>query len=438
MKGEWFYFSRLCAGVPEQSPLFARPTVMRVALFTESFDPVINGVSTSVKTLACEMAKAGHGSVVIAPEYPGYTDDPRDLPDAVSVRRLPSWRLWVNPDNPFAYPPMRFLPMPEAYRHERFDVVHSQQPFGIGLHARDAARRKNVPLVSTFHTLYTEYAHYVPVMPRRWTRRIAAAYLSGYYNACAAVVTPSVVMRDLLLSLGVREALVRVVPTGIPAAPVVLSAARERVRETYRIPPLSPILLFVGRLAPEKNLPALLMAFAHLSHTHPATAPQSHPFLLLVGSGAYQARCEQMAHEMGIEMYVRFAGFLSRQQLAPVYAASTLFVFASVTETQGVVIGEAQSFGLPCVLMRGGGASEFVTSGIDAVVTAPEVAPFAEAIRALLGDEPERKRLGRNALVSPLRPTPEGMAQTLTALYTEVLTGVKPANPLRIEQTDGR
>lgn len=132
-------------------------------------------------------------------------------------------------------------------------------------------------------------------------------------------------------------------------------------------------------------------------------------------------------------MYVRFAGFLNRQQLAPVYAASTLFVFASVTETQGVVIGEAQSFGLPCVLMRGGGASEFMRSGEDAVVTAPEVAPFASAIRALLDDEPERKRLGRNALVSPLRPTPEGMAQTLTALYASV---IKPANRLRIERTD--
>ncbi len=409
---------------------------MRVALFTESFDPVINGVSTSVKTLACEMAKTGHGSLIVAPDYPSYTDDPRDLPDAVLVRRLPSWRLWVNPENPFAYPPVRWLPMPEAYRDEAFDVVHSQQPFGIGLHGQDAARRKNVPLISTFHTLYTEYAHYVPVMPRRITRRLVGAYLAGYYNACAAVVTPSVTMRDLLLSLGVRERLIHVVPTGIPAAPVVLASARERVRETYRIPPLAPILLFVGRLAPEKNLPALLEAFAHLSHTHPANAPQSHPFLLLVGSGVFRARCEQIAHERGIEMYVRFAGFLNRGQLAPVYAASTLFVFASVTETQGVVIGEAQSFGLPCVLMRGGGASEFVRSGEDGVVVAPEVAPFAAAIRALLNDEPERKRLGRNALVSPFRPSPEGMAQTLLAIYAEVAKS--SANPLRIERTDTR
>ena len=403
---------------------------MRVALFTESFDPVINGVSTSVKTLACEMARAGHGSLIVAPEYPGFADDPRDLPDAVSVRRLPSWRLWVNPENPFAFPPIEWLPMPEAYRDEVFDIVHTQQPFGIGLHGRDAARRKNVPLVSTFHTLYTEYAHYVPVMPKRVTRRIAERYLSGYYNTCAAVVTPSFTMRDFLLSLGVRESRVHVVPTGIPAAPMVLASARDRVRETYRIPLDAPILLFVGRLAPEKNLPALFEAFAHLSQTHPATAPQSHPFLLLVGSGAFKARCEQMAHEHGIEMYVRFAGFLNRQQLAPVYAASTIFVFASVTETQGVVIGEAQSFGLPCVLMRGGGASEFVRSGEDAVVTAPEVASFAQAIRALLGDEAERKRLGRNALTNPLRPTPESMAQALLALYTEV-AGAKQ-NGLRI------
>lgn len=410
---------------------------MRVGLFTESFDPVINGVSTSVKTLACELARTGHSAVIVAPEYPGFADEPRDLPDGVEVRRLPSWRLWVNPENPFAFPPLPFLPAPEAYRGAGLDVIHTQQPFGIGLHGQDAARRAGVPLVSTFHTLYLEYAHYVPLLPKAITRGIAARYLARYYRACAAVVTPSRVMRDLLISLGVAESRLHVVPTGIPPAPVVLPAARDRVRETYRIPPYAPILLFVGRLAAEKNLDALLGAFAKLSRTHPALSPETHPFLLLVGSGPYRERCEQRAREMGIELYVRFAGFLNRQQLAPIYSASTLFVFASLTETQGVVVSEAQSFGLPCVLMRGGGAGEFVRPGEDAVVTTPEIAPFAAAIRALLGDDGERRRLGQNALHNPLRPTPEGMARTLLALYQSVIGGGlrergQTPNPLRL------
>ncbi|MBC8138203.1 MAG: glycosyltransferase [Fibrella sp.] len=410
---------------------------MRVGLFTESFDPVINGVSTSVKTLACEMAKSGHRSLIVAPEYPGFSDEARDLPEGVEIRRLPSWRIAVNPENPFAFPPIPFLPLPEAYRDEKLDVVHTQQPFGIGLHGRVAARRAGVPLISTFHTLYLEYAHYVPVVPKAITRGIAARYLARYYHTCAAVVTPSRVMRDLLLSLGVPAERLHVVPTGIPPAPVVLPTARDRVRETYNIPPFAPILLFVGRLAAEKNLDALLAAFARISESHPVPSPETHPFLLFVGSGPYRERCEQRVREMGLEVYVRFAGFLSRQQLAPIYAASTLFVFTSLTETQGVVVSEAQSFGLPCVLMRGGGASEFVRPGEDAIVTPPEVAIFAQTVRALLDDHTERRRLARNALHNPLRPTPEGMAQTLLTLYRDVSTRTKAGkhrvdNPLRI------
>ncbi|MBC7806240.1 MAG: glycosyltransferase [Akkermansiaceae bacterium] len=410
---------------------------MRVGLFTESFDPVINGVSTSVKTLACEMAKSGHTSLIVAPEYPGFTDEARDLPEGVVIRRIPSWRIAVNPENPFAFPPVPFLPVPEAYRDEEMDVVHTQQPFGLGLHGRVAARRANIPLVSTFHTLYLEYAHYVPVVPKAITRSIATRYLAGYYNTCAAVVTPSRVMRDLLTSLGVPAERLHVVPTGIPLAPVVLPTARDRVRETFNIPPFAPILLFVGRLAAEKNLDALLAAFALISEAHPVPSPETHPFLLFVGSGPYRERCERRARDMGLEVYVRFAGFLSRQQLAPIYAASTLFVFTSLTETQGVVVSEAQSFGLPCVLMRGGGASEFVRPDEDAVVTAPEVGVFAQAIRALLDNNGERRRLAQNALNNPLRPTPEGMAQTLLRLYRDVSarmkTGKKGASsPLRI------
>jgi glycosyltransferase involved in cell wall biosynthesis len=409
---------------------------MRVGLFTESFDPVINGVSTSVKTLACEMAKSGHTSLIVAPEYPGFTDQARDLPEGVEIRRLPSWRIAVNPENPFAFPPMPLLPLPEAYRGEKFDVVHTQQPFGIGLHGQVAARRAGVPLVSTFHTLYLEYAHYVPMVPKAITRGIAARYLARYYNSCAAVVTPSQVMRDLLVSLGVSAERLHVVPTGIPLAPVVLPTARDRVRETYNIPPYAPILLFVGRLAAEKNLDALLAAFARISESHPVPSPETHPFLLLVGSGPYRERCEQRVRELSLEVYVRFAGFLHRQQLAPIYAAATLFVFPSLTETQGVVVSEAQSFGLPCVLMRGGGASEFVRPDEDAIVTPPEVAPFTEAVRGLLQNSDERRRLARNALQNPLRPTPEGMAQTLLALYRDMCspgkTRERKQSPLRI------
>jgi glycosyltransferase involved in cell wall biosynthesis len=121
--------------------------------------------------------------------------------------------------------------------------------------------------------------------------------------------------------------------------------------------------------------------------------------------------------QAGIERWVRFAGFLSRTELAPIYAVSTLFVFPSSTETQGVVLSEAQSFGLPCVLAEGGGASEFVRTDVDALVVPPNVDHIASAISALLTDTGRRRQFSVACLSSPMRPTPSDMAKRLLDLY---------------------
>lgn len=394
---------------------------MRVGLFTESYDPVINGVSTSVKTLAAELAKAGHEPVIVAPSYPGH-EDPAASADGVSVLRLPSWRTPFNPQNPFAYPPLGTF-VPSVLRDVRFDIVHTQQPFGMGRNGRACARRLGVPLVSTFHTLYTQYVHYFPVVPKPVALWWLSDQLLRYYSTCDAVVVPSRAAGTLLEEVGVPASRLRVVPTGVLAAPVVVPAAIEQARRVYSLPPRTPVLLYVGRLAREKNLDLLLDAFGRLCGSDwRETLPEEHPVLLLAGSGPYRTELEAHVRRAGLERWVRFAGFLRRTELAPVYALSTLFVFASTTETQGVVLSEAQSYGLPCVVARGGGASEFVRDGVDAIVVPPDAAPFADAIHDLMTSPARRDAFRQAALESPLHPSPAEMAQRLVALYQSLRT----------------
>jgi 1,2-diacylglycerol 3-alpha-glucosyltransferase len=380
---------------------------VRVGLFTESYDPIINGVSTSVKTLAAELEGAGHEPVIVAPRFHGFSDENGDFP----VLRLRSWRTVFNPANPMVPPPLLRAHPPAALRDVHFDVVHTQQPFGLGRHGRICAWRLGVPLISTFHTLYNEYTHYFPFLPKPATHALLVRTLRDYYNSCDVVAVPSRAAGEALRALGVTQT-ISVVPTGVPAAPAVIPAAVEQTRKAFSLPPGVPVLLYVGRLAREKNLDLLVDAFARLLKTE-ATPP----ILLLVGSGPYADACRRRVHAAGIEAQVRFAGFLKRDQLAPVYAAATLFVFPSSTETQGVVLSEAQSFGLPCVVVRGGGASEFVRDGIDADVIAPEAGAFAGAVRALLADGDRRRAMGQAALASPLRPAPSDMARRMIALY---------------------
>lgn len=389
---------------------------LRVGLFTESYDPVINGVSTSVKTLANELCRAGHDPMIVAPHYPDFADE-KDAP--LRVVRLPSWRTLFNPQNPFAYPPVG--PPPRVLRNLSVDIIHTQQPFGMGHHGRLTARRLKVPLVSTFHTFYTEYTHYLPIFPPPVARWWLEDQMRRYYRACDAVIVPSREAGRRLEVVGVEGAKIHVVPTGVAEAPTVMPQAVEQTRRSLSLPAGAPVILFVGRIAREKNLDLLIDSFARLI-LEAGQKGVCYPILLLVGSGPYLLAARQRVEAAGIAKWVRFPGFLKRGELAPVYAAATIFAFPSATETQGVVLSEAQSYGLPCVVVDGGGAPEFVRPGVDALVVPPRVDAFHEALVDLLENEARRSAFAAAALKSPLRPTPANMAVKVMEVY-ERLTG---------------
>lgn len=387
---------------------------VRVGLFTESYDPIINGVSTSLKTLTAELIAAGHEPIVVAPHYSGFKDEvapPR-------VIRLPSWRTIFNPENPFAFPPVGALP-PPVLRNVTCDIVHTQQPFGMGHHGVMMARRLGIPLVSTFHTLYTEYSHYLPFIPQNTARWWLSDQMHRYYLLCDAVIVPSREAGRRLEAVGVPPEKLRIVPTGVAEAPMVLPQAIEQTRRTYSLPPETPVVLFVGRLAREKNLDLLVDAFARIVHETMDKDPQSRPVLLMVGSGPYLSDCQERVERAGITSFVRFTGFLKRNELAPVYAAATVFAFPSPTETQGVVLSEAQGHGLPCVVVEGGGAPEFVRPDVDALVVPPTPDAFHAALKSLLEDIARRRAFAAAALSSPLRPTPVEMVRRIVAIYDE-------------------
>lgn len=397
---------------------------MRVGLFTESFEPVINGVSTSVKTLAVELVGLGHHPVVIAPGFPGFLDDEDD---GIEVRRLPSWHTAFNHGNPFAYPPVG--PTPSALRNVTFDVIHTHQPFGIGLHGRRLARKLNVPLVSTFHTLYTEYVHYFPFAPRAVSVAILVRFLRRYHEACDAVIVPSREVSRRLERIGISRQRLYVVPTGIPDAPPVSPDEVDRIRQKHSLPVGAPVVTFVGRLAKEKNLFLLIDAFAEISRAFPEN--ERHPILLLVGSGPFEEECELRVEAAGIEKWVRFTGFVRREKLDPYYRASTVFAFPSPTETQGMVLSEAQTHGLPCIVVEGGGASEFVRHGVDALVVPPTHRAFKDALLELLNNTEKRRQFAVAALKTPLRPTPTDMARRVVEVYEAAKESKPPVRARR-------
>jgi glycosyltransferase involved in cell wall biosynthesis len=368
---------------------------MRVALTTESYLPYVSGVTVSVDALARGLGARGHEVLVIAPRPAGGVDlrevgspgpEPRHAwLDSYQLPRLapPGYRMpWPNP---FA----------AAWRTARAfapDVVHAHSPFVTGLLARRLARAVGAPLVFTHHTRFAHYGHYLGPLAGPGSA-LTDAYLRRFWAACVVVIAPS---RDLATEIAARlpaghRDRVRVIPTGIDVAGI-RSLAPVDVRATAGWPAGTVVIATLGRLAPEKSVETVLEATALVGREQDAAR------LLVIGGGPSEADLRRRAAAPDLAERTYFTGALPRPEALARLAGADLFVFASRTETQGLVLAEALAAGLPAVAVEGPGVGDSVRDGIDGIVVAadPERSRpgrLAAALAGLVADEPRRRAM---------------------------------------------
>ena len=353
---------------------------MRVGLFTNNYLPFCGGVTVSVETLRRGLEARGHEAWVLAPRFPGAPDGgPRIL-------RYPSIPAPTYPEFSLPVPYSRRLA--RQVRGLDFDVFHAHHPFLLGPAARRLARRQARPLVFTYHTRYDKYAHYVPL--RRTLVEAAARLLSTRFAARAdAILAPSAVLRDELRERGVR-APIAVVPTGVDLSRF-SPGDRTTARRASRIEDGALVILYVGRLDREKSVDRVLAAFARIA----GTLPQAR--LVLVGHGTQAEALRRMAGGLHAATRVTFVGVCAHEKLAEHYRAADLFLFASETETQGLVLAEAAACGLPAVAVDAPGCAEVVHDGDTGVLTKGDPSALAEAAIALLVDPARRAAMALRA-----------------------------------------
>jgi 1,2-diacylglycerol 3-alpha-glucosyltransferase len=273
-------------------------------------------------------------------------------------------------------------------RRLAFDVFHAHHPFLLGPVARRLARRQHRPVVFTYHTRYEKYAHYVPLTPG--LVRAAALTLSRRFAAgCDAVIAPSAVIRDELRGRGVRTP-TAVIPTGVDLERF-RPGNRAAARACLGLEARAAVLLYVGRLDREKSVDRVLAAFERVAGTVP------HARLLLAGHGTEAERLQQAAGASVLAGRVRFLGLLAHEALPAVYQAADVFLFASETETQGLVLAEAAACGLPAVAVNAPGCDEVVRDGHTGLLTKSEPPAMAEAAIGLLLDADQRRRMAERA-----------------------------------------
>lgn len=377
---------------------------MRIAIFSNAYKPVVSGVVTSIALFRRGLIEAGHNVYVIAPEYKDYEDE------EPYIFRFPALDLPEQLDFSLVIPSK--ISMAPTVRGIKPALIHSQHPVWMGDLATAFARDLNLPLVFTFHSRYDEYAQqYVPIAPEL-AGIVTDEIIKRYLEKCTHVVAPTSSIRDLILQSYDADVPVTVVPTPVDLS-LYHDLASERVRAALGLENVE-VLLYVGRLAKEKSLDFLLRAFAKIVTQRPQTR------LLVVGKGPHERRLRRLTRKLDLGERVIFTGSIPHSEVPHYAAAADLFVFPSVTETQGLVLVEAMAAGTPVVAVEALGSVDVLAEGGGLLVPAQEEA-FADAVLELMADEPRRRALGREAAQAAQRYAVPVATARLLAVYEEAI-----------------
>lgn len=381
---------------------------MKILITSDWYSPAVNGVVTSVKNLRRELERRGHevrvltlsqnrrswekdgvtylGSIAAGLVYPGAR-----LRTALAgkwVRELIAWRP---------------------------DVVHSQCEFSTFFLARRIAEELDVPLVHTYHTVYEDYTHYFSPSVR-FGKQAVAVFSRWVAARTDCLIAPTGKVRMLLQGYGVRQP-VFVVPSGIDLTPFSGEADPWRtavLRASLNIPTDRTILVFVGRLAEEKNIDELLRCRAALG-----SAPVT---LLLVGDGPDRPRLERETAALGLTAPdVIFAGMVAPEQVADWYRLGDLFVSASTSETQGLTYIEALAAGVPTLCRADPCLTGVIRSGENGWQYQNE-ADFQSKLALFLSQPHHRGRMSRNARTTAAEFSAQRFAERVESIYEEQIT----------------
>lgn len=311
---------------------------MRIGLFTDTYTPDINGVVSSIVTLQRELEKNGHEVFVIT------NHKARTMKQEGNVLRLPGLELkWL-----YGYKlstPFHFAARDQV-KKMNLDVIHVHTEFGVGFFARIVAKNLNIPVVSTYHTMYEDYTHYVNLFGLeevdKMTKRIVSTFSRSISDNVQAVISPSEKTKETLLKYGVKTP-IYVIPTGLDFSMFDMDHIHPEtvanIRKTYGIQEDDKLIVYLGRIAEEKSIDIPIEGFRYVEDEHIK--------LMIVGDGPQLDDYRELAKKYHLEDKVIFTGKKNREEVPQYYACADCFVSASLSETQGMTFIEALACGLP-------------------------------------------------------------------------------------------
>lgn len=396
---------------------------MRVVLTTESYLPYVSGVTVSVDALARGLGQRGHEVLVVAPRP---ADGTAPMPAGASGPE-PAYAWLSSYQLPRLAPTGYRMPWPNPYDAAwrtaaafRPEVVHAHSPFVTGRLGARLARMSGAPLVFTHHTRFADYGHYLGPLAGIGAT-LTDAYLRHFWSRCAAIVAPSSDLAEEIRARlrPARRDRVHVIPTGVDVETLQGLTPIDSRRE-FGWPQESIVLATLGRLAPEKSTHVVLGAVAAIAGKLPEVR------LLVVGGGPSEAALRSRAEAADLAGRVGFTGQLPRPEALARLAAADVLLFASATETQGLVLAEALTLGLPVVTLDGPGVRDSVRDGVDGLVVErgneqEAAAKLGHAASSLVTDGDLRRRLATRARADAGRFSTTARMAEVEAVYRSVI-----------------
>jgi len=354
---------------------------MKILFISDVYFPRVNGVSTSIETFRRNLQLLGHTVHLIAPEY----GEP--AADETGILRVPARRVPFDPEDRF----MSYgwvMKQLDKLRDERYDLIHVQTPFVAHYLGVRLSYLLDIPCIETYHTFFEEYLyHYIPLLPKWVTRSLAKRFSRHQGNSLDGMVIPSRPMQRVLQDYGI-ETTMEVIATGIEPESFV-PGDRPAFREKFGIAQDRPMLLFVGRVAHEKNIDFLIKVVDQVRRQ------VEDVLFVIAGEGPARSSLEQEVRKRAMGENVRFIGYLDRHtELNHCYCAADIFIFSSRTETQGLVLLEAMAQGVPLVSTAELGTRDVLQDGAGVWIAQEELSDFSNNVVKMLANPQLRTELG--------------------------------------------
>ena len=386
--------------------MLAPTTRLRVLMLSDVYFPRVNGVSTSISTFRHDLELLGCDSVLVAPQYAQRRED------EAGILRIRSRYIPFDPEDRMMSAAAAAAACAEL--GIKFDVVHIQTPFVAHKVGLDVAKRLGCGTVETYHTYFEQYFHhYVRWLPKGVLQRSARTLSRAQCNAVDRVIAPSDAMARLLRDYGVMTP-IDVVPTGLDMKDFE-GGDGVRFRAEGSISPDRPVMLHVGRVAHEKNIGFVLEVLGRVRTVVPDV------LLVVAGEGPAHGWLRREVAQRGLGEHVMFVGYLDRRTaLLDCYRSADVLVFASKTETQGLVPLEAMAIGTPVVSTAVLGTAEVIGPGRGAIAAREDIDEFARAVIDVLRSPSLRETLSQEArrYVAECWSS-AAMARRLIAIYEE-------------------